>query len=165
MANLDRPRGFECKGKPLRVNAYESGSACYPGDLVNLASDGQVDPAAAGGLILGVCLSYASGAGVEILVADHPDQLIVGQVAASEVDAQTDVGNTVDILATAGNSSYRASRQEVDGSSLSGSATAQLRILGISGRPNNALGEFVEVVCAINEHQFGPAQANAGVGV
>ena len=98
MANLDRPRGFECKGVPLRVNAYESGSACYPGDLVNLAADGQVDAAAAGGLILGLCLSYASAAGAQILVADHPDQLITGQVAASEVDVQGDVNSTADII-------------------------------------------------------------------
>lgn len=165
MANVDRPRGFECKGKPLRVNAYESGSACYPGDLVTLASDGQVDPATAGSLVLGVCLSYCSASGQECLVADHPDQLIVGQVAAGQIDAQTDLGNCADITATAGNSTYKMSRQVVDGSSQSGSATAQLRILDYTRRAKNDLGSYVEVVCAINEHQFGPAQANAGVGV
>ena len=165
MANYDHPKGFEPFGQLLRVNIYEAGSACYPGDLVTLASDGQVDPASAGSLILGVCLSYASAAGESIAVADHPAQQIVGQVAASEIDAQTDIGNCADILATAGNSTYKASRQEVDGSTQSGSATAQLRILGIENKSNNVLGEFVDVVCAINEHQFGPAQANAGVGV
>ena len=165
MANLDRPRGFECKGAPLRANVYESGSACYPGDLVNLAADGQVDPAVAGGLILGVCLSYASASGQKILVADHPDQLIVGQVAAAEVDVQGDVNSTCDILATAGSSTYLLSRHEVDGSTLSTSATAQLRVLALSPAVNNAFGANCEVVCAINEHQFGPAQANAGVGV
>lgn len=165
MANLDRPKGFECKGVPLRANRYQSGSACYPGDLVTLASDGQVDPATAGSLVLGVCLSYASAASLDILVADHPDQLINGQVAASEINAQTDLGNTMDILATAGSSAYKISRQEVDASTQSASATAQLRLLEVEPQVGNAFGEFVDCTFAINEHQFGPAQANAGVGV
>lgn len=165
MANLDTPKGFEPFGQLLRVNIYEAGSACYPGDLVTLASDGQVDPATAGSIILGLCLTYASAAGEAIAVADHPAQQIVGQVAESEIDAQTDIGNCCDILATAGNSTYKASRQEVDGSTQSGSATAQLRLLGIENKPGNALGQYVDVVCAINEHQFGAAQANSAVGV
>jgi hypothetical protein len=160
MANADRPRGFECKGNPLRVNAYESGSACYPGDFVALASDGQVDPVAAGAKILGLCLSYASAAGAEILVADHPDQLYVGQADESDLNAQTDIGNCCDIVATGGNSTYKTSRQEVDSSTV-GASSAQLLILGIENRPNNALGEFVDVVVRVNESQM--ADSFAGV--
>jgi hypothetical protein len=165
MANRDLPQGFKCHGKPLRVREYVAGSACYPGDLVNLASDGKVDPASAGALILGVCLTYASADLAKVQVADHPDQLIVGQVAASEIDAQTDVGNCADHIATSPDTTYLESRQEVNGASQSDSATAGLRILGIEPSVGNAFGEFVDVVCAINEHQFGPAIANAGVGV
>lgn len=161
MANLDMPRGFHCKGVPLRVNQYEAGSACYPGDLVTLASDGQVDPCAAGTIILGVCMSYASAAGAAVLVADHPDQMVIGQVAATEVDAQTDIGNVADIVATAGSSTYKLSRHEVDGSTLAAGSSAQLQILGIVGAPNNALGGFVDVICKINEHQL----ANAVNGI
>lgn len=153
MANADRPRGFICKGEPKRVNEYESGSACYPGDLVALASDGQVDPVAAGGKILGVCLSYASAAGTAIQVADDPDQLVVVQASSTEVDAQTDIGNNADVLATAGSSTYKTSRMELDSSTLATSA-AQLTILGIERRPDNALGAQVDVICAINEHQL-----------
>lgn len=158
MANLDTPRGFECKGVPLRVNKYESGSACYPGDLVTLASDGQVDPVTAGVIILGLCMSYASASGAAILVADHPQQLIIGQADETEIDAQTDVGNMCDIVATAGNSTYKTSRQEVDSSTI-GTGSAQVQILGIEDKPNNALGGFVDVICRINEHQFGDAVA------
>jgi hypothetical protein len=165
MANYDQPQGFKCQGDPLRMNSYVAGSACYPGDLLTLASDGKVDPATAGTLILGVCIGYASADLANVLVADHPDQLIVGQVAASEIDLQTDMGNTADILATAANTTYKISRQEINGASQSDSATAQLRLLRPEPSPNNAFGQFVDVVCAINEHQFGPAQANAGVGV
>lgn len=154
MANLDMPRGFECKGVPLRINKYESGSACYPGDLVTLASDGQVDPCAAGTIVLGVCMNYVSGAGLPVLVADHPDQLIIGQVAASEINVQTDLGNVCDIIATAGSSTYKASRQEIDGSTQAGGSSAQLMLLGIVDAPNNILGEFVDVICKISEHQM-----------
>ncbi len=164
MANVNRPCGFELKGSPIRINKYEAGSTVYPGDLVTLASDGQVDSATAGSIVLGVAMNYAL-VGEALLVADHPDQQIIGQVAASEIDAQTDLGNCADITATAGNSTYKLSRQVIDGSSQSGSATAQLRLLSIEDRVNNALGQYVRVNCAINEHQFGPAQANAGVGV
>lgn len=165
MANLDRPKGFEPKGDVLRENSYEAGSACYPGDLLTLASDGQVDPATAGSIILGVCMSYQATAGQPVLVADHPDQLICGQVASTQIDAQTDIGNTMDILATAGSSAYKLSRQEADASTQSSSATAQLRLLSVEPQVGNAFGDNVDCVFAINEHQFGPAQANAGVGV
>lgn len=165
MANLDRPQGFRPHGEPLRLTKYQAGSAVYPGDLVKMASDGYVDSCSAGDLVLGVCMSYASAEGDEIVVADHPDQIIVGQVAASEINEQTDLFNTADILATAGNSTYRVSRQEVDGSTQSASATAQLRIIGIVEKSNNALGANVEVICRINEHFFGPAQANSAIGV
>lgn len=158
MANPDRPRGFWPVGGVLRVGVYESGSACYPGDLLNLASDGQVDPAAAGALIIGVCLSYASGSGAEVLVADHPDQLVAGQADETELDAQTDIGNMCDIVATAANTTYLASRQEVDSSTV-GTGAAQLQILRIERRADNALGTNVDVICRINEHALSGAIA------
>lgn len=163
MPNADQPRGFWPVGKLLRVRPYEAGSACYPGDLVNLASDGQVDPATAGALIVGLCLSYASAAGTEVLVADHPDQLIGGQGDETEFDAQTDIGNCVDIVATAGDSTYLASRQEADSSTIA-ATTAQLQILGIERRIDNALGTNADMVFRIHEHAFGGAGgATAGV--
>jgi hypothetical protein len=133
--------------------------------MVALASDGQVDPAAAGGIILGLCMSYASGAGVKVLVADHPDQVFVGQLAAAQIDARAELFQTCDIVATAGNTTYLTSRQELDGSSESTNATAQLRILEIVRRPNNAFGANVEVRFRINEHAFTAAQANSPVGI
>lgn len=154
MANSDYPRGFECKGVPLRVNKYVAGAACYPGDLVTLSSDGKCDPCAAGTIVLGVCMTYAAADLAEILVADHPDQMVIGQVAAAEVDAQTDIGQVCDIVATAGDATYKTSRQEVDGSTLAGGSSAQLMLLGIEERPGNALGSFVKVICKISEHQL-----------
>lgn len=161
MANADRPRGFEPFGEIKSVGVYESGSACYPGDMVALASDGQVDPVAAGATILGCCLSYASAAGARVLVADHPEQRFIVQADETEVDAQTDIGNNCDITATGGSSTYKTSRQELDSSTIAASA-AQLTILDIEQRPNNAFGGFVDVIVRVNEHQVAK-DAFAGV--
>lgn len=162
MANSDYPKGFEIHGECKRVGVYESGSACYPGDLVNLASDGQVDPAAAGGIILGLCLSYASASGSPILVADHPDQLISAQGDETEIDAQTDIGNMCDHLGTAGSSTYKTSRQEVDSSTIAATA-AGLQILRIEPVAGNALGTNCKVVCRINEHALAHGSGQSGV--
>jgi hypothetical protein len=139
-------------GKVLRANYYEAGSAVYPGDLVALASDGQVDAASAGGTILGCALTYASAAGTKVLVCDDPEQRYVVQADETEVDAQTDIGNNCDITATGGSSTYKTSRQELDSSSI-GTSAAQLTILDIEQRPDNAFGGFVDVIVRINEHQ------------
>jgi hypothetical protein len=161
MANADRPKGFWPHGKVLRASEYEAGSACYPGDFVSLASDGQVDPTSAGATILGLCLSYASAAGQKVLVCDDPEQRYEGQADESEIDAQTDVGNNCDITATGGSSTYKTSRQEIDSSTI-GTSSAQLTILGLVPASGNAFGEFAKVIVRVNEHQVNK-DAFAGV--
>ena len=160
MANKDRPRGFQPQGTPLRLTKYESGAAIYPGDAVALSDDGQIDPAtSAASPILGVALTYAAAAGEDVMVADHPDQRFVVQADGSDVDAQTDIGNNCLILDTAGDATYRVSRQELDSSTISAvsttSAAYPLRILKIDERPDNALGAQADVVVAVNNHQLG----------
>lgn len=152
MANLDQPCGAVPYGELRRAQKYTAGSTCYPGDFVALAADGMVDPAAAGAAMLGVALSYASGVGVEVLVADDPDQMFQVQASATEVDAQTDIGQEYDVLATAGSATYKISRHELD--SASAADPAGLRLLAIDERPDNALGANVDCVVMINEHQL-----------
>lgn len=151
MANLDQPQGAVPYGKVVSCGVYESGSAVYPGDFVALASDGQVDAGADSGSLLGVAMNYCSAAGQELRVADHPDQKFIVQAAGADVDLQTDIGQLCDIEATAGSSTYKASRHELD---FSDTGTGQLRLLGIDPRPNNALGEFVDCIVVINAHQL-----------
>lgn len=151
MANFDRPRGFQPYGNCVRQSRYEAGSTVYPGDFVRLASDGQVDAAAAGETLIGVAMHYAT-VGQELMVADDPSQRYIAQCDGSEFDEQTDVGNTVDILATAGNSTYKASRQEVDSSTL-GTTSGQLLVLALNRRPDLAGGANMEIVVQINELQ------------
>ncbi len=154
MANADRPRGFWPVGKLCRVSLYESGAAIYPGDAVKLSSDGQIDPAAAGDALLGVALSYASAAGQEVMVADDPEQLFASQADEGQIDAQTDIGNVADILATGGDSTYLVSRMEVDSSTVTDAGSAQVQIMRIERRADNALGTNVDLIVRINEHQL-----------
>jgi hypothetical protein len=160
MANADRPRGFWPVGKIKSANVYESGSAIAPGEFVRIAADGQIDAVAAGETILGLALSYASGSGQDVLVCDDPEQRYIGQADETEIDAQTDVGNNCDVLATADNTTYKTARMEIDSSTIAASA-AQLTILGIEKRPDNALGAQVDVVVRVNEHQL--VDAFAGI--
>ena len=154
MANKDQPMGFRPHGEVKEIAVMEAGSACYPGDMVRLAADGQVDPASAGATLLGLCLDYASGAGVKVRVSISPDQLYVGQADETQLDAQTDIGQLCDIVATGGNSTYKVSRQEVDSSTVGDGAGGQLVIMGLLNKVDNAFGAQAEVIVKINEHQL-----------
>lgn len=153
MANADRPRGFAPYGTVRQTVKFQAGSTIAPGEFVALASDGQVDAAGAGATILGLALNYAT-ANQDVMVIVDPDQLYVGQADETEIDAQTDVGNLCDIVATADNTTYKAARMEIDSSTIGTGSGGQLVILGIEARPDNAFGAQVDVICKINEHQL-----------
>lgn len=153
MANGDRPQGFRPLGGPSKVVTMTAGAAIFPGDCVHLESDGLVDPAAANEDIYGVALSYASASGESVSVSIDPNQLYIAQSSSGDIDAQTDIGNVADILATAGDSTYKTSRQEIDGSSIATGGAKQVVILGLLARPDNALGTNADVIVKINENQ------------
>lgn len=153
MANQNRARGFEPKGSPLRVNPYVAGSEIFPGDmLLGPATDGQVDASAgaAAELLLGVAMSYASAAGAQVLVCDHPSQLFIAQVASGETEASTQVGDYAEVKATAGNSTFKQSRQEVD--TIAETATKPLRVVALDSVVNNTWADNVDIVVSINTH-------------
>lgn len=162
MANNDVPSGFVPYGRLLRATEWEAGAACYPGDMVKLSSDGQIDPCSAGDAGIGVALGYASGAGVKIMVADHPDQLFVVQASSTEIDTQTDIGNLFDILATAANTVYKASRQELASSTGVTTISATLQLLNVEPQVNTSIGTNARCIVRINEHQLAQSQT-AGV--
>jgi hypothetical protein len=161
VANKDMPCGFVPYGKISKIAIHEAGSAIYPGDFVALASDGQIDAATATNDILGLALDYASAAGQKVRVSVDPEQLYVGQVDDNGIAAQTDVGQTVEILATAGSSTYKASRMEIDGSEK-GSSKALL-IVGLAPDNNNAFGTNARVIVKIAKHQAYGTDDFAGV--
>jgi len=155
MANADRPTGFKPLGMQSAARKYTSGAKVVPGEFVQLDNTGRVVAATAGSTILGLATSLAKVAGEEILVIDSPQQEYVGQASGAEIDAQTDIGNLCDILATAEDATYNVSRMEVDSSTI-GVVSGQLIILDVQERPDNALGAQADVIVRINEHQTRP---------
>lgn len=153
MANADRPQGLRPEGELKRSTEYEAGSEVFPGDLVAMAADGQVDAAAAGGAALGVALTYASAAGEKVFVSDDPEQRYTVQADEADIADQASVGQNADIVAAAGDGTYKVSRQELD-SSTAAAADGQLRILAKAKGENNDFGGQVELVVKINENQL-----------
>lgn len=162
MANKDQVKGFEPYGKLQSARNYQAGGTIYQGDLVKFSSGGQVVQAAAADACCGVALSYATS-GNDVLVADSPDQMFVGQADDSTIDAQTDINLNYDFVVASANTTYRTSGMEVDASTQNTTATLPLKVVKILPRIDNALGANVDVVCKINNHQLGSHTGTAGV--
>lgn len=68
--------------------------------------------------------------------------------------AVTQVGHNFDTAYTAGSTTTGRSAVELDSSDVTGASTAQLRLLGLAKRPDNALGTNAKWLVVINEHAF-----------
>ena len=168
MANTSRPQGFRPKGKPLRVNKYVAAAAIYPGDAVKQESGGRaqavsLDATEYTGAVLGVAISYASGAGQEVLVADDPQQLFIVASSGTNPDAQTDVGLNYSILGSDPSTAYRISRQRMKQDSGVSDSNLPLKLLGVDERPDNALGASADCIVAINNHALKGGTGTTGV--
>ena len=172
MANVDLPRGFRCYGDIKSTNVYSAGGTIYPGDAVKFSGGtsstsirkAEVVAGTAGGALCGVALNYAT-AGQKVLVADDPSQLFIGQADESDFDNAVDLGLNASILATAGNSTYKVSRMEIDSSTLATTAALELKVVGVIERQDgkNEYGANVELIFKINNHQLGSSTGTAGV--
>lgn len=162
MANSDRPKGFEPKGYPLRINRYVAGDTIQPGDAVHMEDDGKVNVAAAAEAVLGVAISGGTD-GNEVLVSDDPNQLYVVQADGTDIDAQTDINLNYDLLATAGNTAFGISRHELDSSSGNTTATLQLKLVSIDERPDNALGAQVDCIVRMNNQNYAGGTGTVGI--
>lgn len=157
MANPDRPRGFEPAGKVRRTNEYVAGSDIKPGDMLKKAADGKVDPVDTGGAsytapALGVALSIASD-GDAVAVSDHPDQEYKVQADGADVAAQTNIGLNYAILATTADSTFEASRMELDSSTGATTNTLPLALVRLDKGEDNAFGAQVDCIVRINDNQ------------
>jgi hypothetical protein len=164
MANLDQPKGAEPFGPVLRVMEYTAAAATYPGDFVKQESAGKVTPASASNACVGVALSYASGDGQKVLVANHPDQLFrVQSDDATDPDAQTDIGLNYNIVVGTASTLYKRSAMELDGNTGATDSTLPLRLIMIDKAVNNALGANALCVVQINNHQLKGGTGTEGV--
>ena len=191
MANIDRPNGL----RPIRMldgSAYNAsimefpvdasnGTAIFKGDAVILEDDGNVAPATAGGVILGVCVGVVVNRAVA--ATEHPGYLpastagtvlveigtnVVFEIQEDSVGGAmvaTNVGSNGDFVATAGSTTTGRSAYELDSSDViakdASAATATLRVLKLSSRTDNEIGTEAKWEVIINEHQF--ADATAGL--
>lgn len=184
MANTDRPSGARpvryLGGAPYNgaCNPYSvdssNATAIFVGDFIIRESDGNVAPytGTGGGNLLGVCVAVganetlymdpdnpnrrylpASTAGT-VLVADQPDIVFECQEDdAGTVLTAADAGANCDVLATAGSTSTGQSAHEIDRSTVTTSA-AQLRLLRLVDREDNAHGDYAKWEVLINEHVY-----------
>ena len=186
MANQDAAFGLKPLGK-LGSNVNSEGTTEYSiasgasgnifsGDPVKMANTGTILVAAAGDQLLGVFRGcrYTNASGEVIysaywpdgtvssdavaFVVDDPNALFEVQSAATGSVVQTVVGNNADIVYTSGSTSDGQSGVEISGTTAA--TSAQLRIVGFSGDPeNNTLGTGsqsanVNMIVKINEHFY-----------
>jgi hypothetical protein len=186
MANQDAAFGLKPSSK-LGSNVNSEGTTEYSiasgasgnifsGDPVKMANTGTILVAAAGDQLLGVFRGcrYTNASGEVIysaywpdgtvssdavaFVVDDPNALFEVQSAATGSVVQTVVGNNADIVYAAGSTSDGQSGVEISGTTAA--TSAQLRIVGFSGDPeNNTLGTGsqsanVNMIVKINEHFY-----------
>jgi len=186
MANQDAAFGLKPLGK-LGSNVNSEGTTEYSiasgasgnifsGDPVKMANTGTILVAAAGDQLLGVFRGcrYTNSSGEVIyssywpdgtvssdavaFVVDDPNALFEVQSAATGSVVQTVVGNNADIVYASGSTSDGQSAVEISGTTAA--TSAQLRIVGFSGDPeNNTLGTGsqsanVNMIVKINEHFY-----------
>jgi len=186
MANQDAAFGLKPLGK-LGSNVNSEGTTEYSiasgasgnifsGDPVKMANTGTILVAAAGDQLLGVFRGcrYTNASGEVIyssywpngtvssdavaFVVDDPNTLFEVQSAATGSVVQTVVGNNADIVYAAGSTADGQSGVEISGTTAA--TSAQLRIVGFSGDPeNNTLGTGsqsanVNMIVKINEHFY-----------
>jgi hypothetical protein len=161
MANKDQPVGFEPYGKIESLREYVAGVTIYAGDLVRMANTGLLARCAAGEAALGVAMNYAAASGDKVRVCDAPSQQYKVQASSSQINAQTDIGLNFDIVVGSPNTTYKRSGMQLDSSTEGTTATIVLRLLAIDKTIDNALGDKVDCIVKINNHQA----ANNTVGL
>lgn len=177
MANADTPKGFQPTGIMYGLGRYEidagTSTAVFRNDLIEAddddssGDDGYAVLAAAGGtMILGSVQGttsattaqkalVAASTAATLLVTDHPDQKYIAQDDGdSTTSAQTNVFNNADVVVGAGSTTTGLSGHEIDISDVK-TATAQIRLIDIQRRPDNAFGANADWLCRINEHFYG----------
>lgn len=158
-------------------------TATFVGDFVKLAGSCAADgtptiaQAAAGDALLGVVvgfrpdptnltLSYrAASTNRYALVADSPDIIFeIQEDSAGAALVAADVGANGDIVVGTGSTTTGASAMQLDSSDVhtnaSGTGSAQLRVLRLVKRDDNAIGDYAKWEVLINEHQL---KSTAGV--
>lgn len=180
MANVDSPFGLKpvryFSGAPYNgaANRYyvpaSDGTAIFIGDAVSLAGSADADgvpsvaQAAAGATIIGVVVgvefvtrdstTYREASTERyVMVADDPGLEFLAQEDSVGGDlAVANVGNNVDLVVGAGNTTTGLSGMELD-SSTAGTGTAQVRLVRLWQAADNEIGTNAKWLVRIVEHR------------
>ena len=150
MANLDNPHGLNAvrmmNGGKIPMDKYtvNATTAIYQGDVVQIKATGLVRTIVTTGgaaSILGVAANYTSASG-EVWVYNDP-----GTVFEIQSDGTTDpstaaaarahIGETAVLILTAGNTTTKVSKQELDYSSMTTGTADPLQIIGFHPSVDN----------------------------
>ncbi len=190
MANANVPRGLvplkDAASRPYNgsvemcYHAVGDATALYIGDPVvksgsaDTAGVPSVILASVGGPISGVVQGFvpngttdmaaygAASTAYYVLCCTDPD--IVYEIQEDGVGgaiAAGDIGLNASIIIAAGNAYSKRSGVMLDTSTKATTAGLELKIMGVTQRPNNAVGEFAKVLVKINDH----TDSNAVAGV
>ncbi len=183
MANRDAIFGARLKGHNqssgynIRVTPYivpaSDGTALFVGDFVKSTGTGDVNElgqtlptviqAGVGDALRGVVVGFLPEsdnlniiyrqASTErtVLVCDDPYAIF--EIQTNGVGAITDFAANADITIGTPNTIFGTSGMELDEATVT-SATEQLRILGLSQRLDNEIGQWAKFDCMINEHEL-----------
>jgi hypothetical protein len=141
--------------RPYDQDASDS-TAIFFGDIVDMESDGNISPAAAGSIqILGSAMDHsAASTAAVVLVADSPTQEFFAQDDGDSTTlAQTNIGTNCDHIAGTGQASLLVSGHEIDASSTT-TATAGFRLLQAVKNPDYAIGVNQVWRVHVNEHHL-----------
>lgn len=168
-------------GGQIRLSEYNIASALgsniYRGSLVKTSpgTSKRIDVAAAGNTVIGVFMgcyyqdssgdyqfkpNWVSGtttlgsADAKAIVIDDPFVLYEIQVSGSAGLVATDIGNVADAVISTGSTLTGNSGDMLDQSTLSASGSAQLKIVDLVRRYDNAFGQYAKALVLINEHEF-----------
>ena len=164
------PSGFVRPQAFTLVDNYSVGLLQY--QPVKIATNGTLAPAAIGDPFIGVFMGVeftdsdgrrrvsnkwtASNTGTDIVVYATSDPYIVYEIQSDAAVNITNIGNQYDTgTITAGSTTTGLSAVVLDTGTVTTSASAQMRLIGITPGPDNAFGDTY-VICQveISEHQF-----------
>lgn len=159
--------------KQVNTGSGAAGETVFGQDVEGLM---HVVQAAAGDAVIGVVVGFspdqdnlmrrhrAASTDRLVYVVDDPNVIFeIQEVSGGTPLAAADVGLNANVVVGTGSSTTGLSAMELDNSTENTTATLQLKILGLSPRPDNAIGEHAKWLVKINNHQLGSSTGTAGV--
>jgi len=177
MANIDRPNGL----RPIRTlsgSPWSSSVETFAVDVSNATAIFIGDLVSA---VIGVCVGVVVDR--DVAATEHPGylpattagniQVVTAKDCVYEIQEDsvggamvaTNLNTNGDVAAGAGSTTTGRSAYELDSSDViandASAATAQLRVLALSSRPDNEIGTEAKWEVVINEHQ----RADSSIGL